>query len=51
MTRTGGNVIVEEIKVGDIHYEYAHNMGIKCEVLTLPTKNEDANVETDGWVG
>jgi hypothetical protein len=43
MTRTKGNVIVEEIKVGDIHYEYEMGIGIKCEVLTKPTINEDGN--------
>ena len=42
-TSTKGNVIVENIKVGDIHYEYEYNMGIKCEVMTLPKKDEDGN--------
>lgn len=41
MTYTNGNVIVEEIKVGDIHYEYEYGVGIKCEVLTLPKINEN----------
>ena len=40
-TYTKGNVIVENIKIGDIHYEYEYNVGIKVEVITLPTKNED----------
>jgi hypothetical protein len=35
-TQTRGNVIVENIKVGDIHYEYDLGLGIKCEVVTLP---------------
>lgn len=43
MTRTKGNVIVEEIKVGDIHYEYDMGFGIKCQVLTKPELNEDGN--------
>lgn len=43
MTHTKGNVIVEEIKVGDIHYEYDMGLGIKCEVLTKPKLNEDGN--------
>lgn len=43
MTHTKGNIIVEEIKVGDIHYEYDMGLGIKCEVLTKPTKNKDGN--------
>jgi hypothetical protein len=40
-TYTKGNVIVEEIKVGDIHYEYEWNVGAKCEVLTLPSRDEN----------
>lgn len=39
-TMTRGNVIVENIKVGDIHYEYDMGVGLKCEVITLP-KLED----------
>lgn len=41
MTRTRGNVIIEEIKVGDIHYEYDLGMGIKVQVDTLPVKKGD----------
>ena len=44
-TYTAGNVIVEEIKVGDIHYEYDWGVGIKCEVITLPTLNENGQYE------
>lgn len=36
LTRTKGNVIVEEIRVGDIHYEFKYGFCIKSEVLTLP---------------
>lgn len=43
MTHTKGNVIVEEIKVGDIHYEYELGCGIKCEVLSKPIMDEDGN--------
>jgi len=39
-TYTKGNVIVEEIKVGDIHYEYEMGVGIKVEVVTLPERSE-----------
>ena len=42
-TRTKGNIIVEEIKIGDIHYEYVYNLGVKSEVLTKPLKNSDGN--------
>lgn len=41
---TKGNVEVQKIKVGDIHYEF--EMGglfCKSEVMTLPTKNSDGN--------
>lgn len=44
-TYTKGNIIVEEIKVGDIHYEYEYGMGIKSEVMTLPTLNESGQYE------
>ena len=39
-TQTKGNVIVENIKVGDIHYKFEYGMGIKCEVITLPTRDD-----------
>jgi hypothetical protein len=35
-TYTKGNIIVEEIKVGDIHYEFEYALGVKSEVITLP---------------
>ena len=41
MTHTKGNVIVEEIKIGDIHYEYEYGTGMKCEVLTLPIRDDN----------
>ena len=44
-TRTRGNVIVEDIKIGDVHYEYEYGVGIKCEVITLPELNEDGQYE------
>jgi hypothetical protein len=53
-TLTKGNVIVEDIKVGDINYEFEYNIGMKLEVLTLPTRTDDGvwtwkskNVNTD----
>jgi hypothetical protein len=33
---TKGNVEVQNIKVGDIHYEYEFGCGIKVRVITLP---------------
>ena len=35
-TLTKGNIVVQQIKIGDIHYEFDYGMGIRCEVLTLP---------------
>ena len=40
-TLTKGNVIVEDIKIGDVHYEFEYNIGIKSKVLTLPKQNND----------
>lgn len=40
---TKGDVIVNDIKVGDIHYEYDLGVGIKVEVVTLPTEDENGN--------
>lgn len=40
-TLTRGDVIVEEIKIGDIHYEFGYGCGIECEVISLPTRDED----------
>lgn len=37
-TLTNGNIIVEDIKIGDIQYEYNYGIGIKSEVITLPKK-------------
>jgi hypothetical protein len=37
MTRTKGNVIVENIKIGDIHWEFDYGCSIKSEVVSLPT--------------
>jgi hypothetical protein len=41
MTHTKGNVIVEDIKIGDIHYEFEYGMCIKTEVISLPVRNDD----------
>lgn len=40
-TLTKGNIIVEDIKIGDIQYEFEYGMGIKSEVVTLPVRDED----------
>jgi len=42
-TITKGNIIVEDIEIGDIHYEYDFGLGIKCEVITKPTKDQNGN--------
>jgi len=42
-TLTKGNVIVEDIKVGDVHFEFEYNCYIKSEVISLPKKNAEGN--------
>jgi hypothetical protein len=39
-THTKGNVIVEDIKIGDIHYEFEYGFGIKSKVISLPVRDE-----------
>jgi hypothetical protein len=40
---TKGNIEVQDIKIGDIHYEYSYNFYMKVEVISLPvsTPNSD----------
>jgi hypothetical protein len=40
---TKGNVIVNKIKVGDIHWEYDWGSCIKSTVITKPEINKDGN--------
>ena len=54
MTFTGGNIIVENIRPGDIHYEYAGNIYVKSIVFTRPRMKIGAwewksyKIDTDG---
>lgn len=41
MTKTRGNLIIENIKIGDIHYEFDYGFGIKSVVLTTPVRNNE----------
>lgn len=45
---TRGDVIVNEIRVGDTIYEYGYGEEAKTTVKTLPTRNEDGLWE---WLG
>lgn len=39
--KTRGNVVVEDIKIGDIHYEYGYfKEEIKAQVMSLPVCKE-----------
>jgi len=38
---TNGNIIVNDIKIGDIHYEFEYGIGIKSEVVSLPKRDEE----------
>ena len=40
-TMTKGNIIVEDIKIGNIHYEFEYGFGIKSEVISLPERDND----------
>jgi len=42
-TRTRGGLIVEDIKIGDIHYEFEYGVGIKSEVMTLPVQDDNGD--------
>lgn len=37
---TKGGVVLEDIKIGDIHYEYRRNMCIKTRVIETPMQTE-----------
>ena len=45
--RTKGNVIVNELKVGDTLYEFEYGYCIKSVVKTLPVREE--NPDGDGY--
>jgi len=49
MTFTKGNVIVEEIKIGDIHYEFEYGRGVESEVLTLPVRSDEDEEGNGYW--
>ncbi len=38
---TKGGIVLEDIKIGDIHYEFEYGFGIKCEVITQPERIEN----------
>ena len=40
-TLTKGNIVIEDIKIGDIHYEYDMGMVVKVEVTSLPVKSDE----------
>lgn len=44
-THIAGNIIVEEIKIGDIHYEFQYGTYVKSKVITSPTINKEGNWE------
>lgn len=41
---TKGNVKINEIKVGDVHYEYEYGVGIKSVVKTLPQWDSERGI-------
>lgn len=50
MTTTKGGIVIETIKIGDIHYEYEYGCCIKSTVISLPVKvTEEINEEYWTW--
>ncbi|MCK9446529.1 hypothetical protein M0Q50_06625 [bacterium] len=47
MAKTKGGIILKDIKIGDIHYEYEYGEYIECEVITLPIREvlEDGDAQ------
>jgi hypothetical protein len=41
LIRTKGNIIVNDIKVGDIHYEFEYGCCAKVKVISLPEFSND----------
>lgn len=39
--KTKGGVIVEDIKVGDVHYEFEYGVGVKSQVIEAPVRDEN----------
>ena len=39
-TYTKGSIIIEDIKIGDVHYEYQYGCCIKSTVISLPVPEE-----------
>lgn len=48
---TKGGIIIEDIKVGDIHYEYEYGLCIKTRVIEGPmqTENDEDNHSVWSW--
>lgn len=36
-----GNVIINKIKIGDVHYEYNYGLCIKSKVISEPVRDEE----------
>ena len=48
-TYTKGSVIIEDIKIGDIHYEYEYGMCIKSTVISLPVPEQQEDGIMWSW--
>jgi len=40
-TFTKGNIIIEDIEIGDIHFEYYYNLCVKSKVISKPVYDEE----------
>jgi len=43
-----GNLIIEDLKIGDIYYEIVNGTEIECEINTLPVYNDESKQWT--WI-
>jgi len=48
-TYTKGDIIIEDIKIGDIHYEMEYGIYIKSKVKTLPVKEVREDEDEFYW--
>ena len=54
--QTRGGIVLEDIEIGDIHYEYSYGTFIKVKVLTKPEVEDgvwrwkDENLSSEGTI-
>ena len=46
---TKGGIVLKEIKIGDIHYEFEYGCCIKSKVITQPERTDDVEYVQWSW--